>query len=197
MMILLLCLALTGCGGAGDDNELTLQLRADFLAMEGCMGTADFTADYGRRVYEYTAQFSYDKTDGMEIILTAPEEVAGVTARIRQGQTALQFDGVMLDTGPLNADGLSPLDALPALFTAMQSGYIAETGEETFEGVPVLRICCRDPQRTPGQGLESILWFDKENKTLLRGEVRSDGATVVRCVFTAFALRGPTIEEKG
>lgn len=50
----------------------------------------------------------------MTLVITAPEEVAGITATVENGQTFLKFDGVQLETGPLNADGLSPLDALPA-----------------------------------------------------------------------------------
>ena len=104
----------------------------------------------------------------------------------------MTFDGVQLETGPLNEEGLSPLDALPALLTAMESGYIAETGSELLGDQEVLRIFCREPEAEPGQGLETVLWFDKAQKTLLRGELRSDGSTVIQCVFSAFILQQPT-----
>ena len=125
----------------------------------------------------------------MTLVITAPEEVAGITASIREGQTCLEYDGVRLETGPVNADGLSPLDALPTFLTAMDSGYIAETGSERMGETEVLRICCRDPETEPGQGLETVLWFDKAQKTLRRGEVRSDGFTVIQCEFSAFILK--------
>ena len=121
-------------------------------------------------------------------MITAPEEVAGITATIAQGQTFLTFDGVQLETGPLNEDGLSPLDALPAIFAAMESGYIAETGSELLGETETLRLCCRDPERAPGEGLETLLWFDKADQTLMQGELRQDGATVIRCTFSDFIL---------
>jgi len=192
MIPLLLCVCLCGCVGEPEDNERTLQLRADFLSRTGCSGTMDLTADYGQRVYEYTVEFSESETDGLTLTITAPEEAAGITARIAQGQTALEYDGIQLETGPLNSDGLSPMDALPAFFEAMESGYMAETGTEMIGETEVLRICCRDPELDPGQGLETVLWFDKAQKTLLQGEVRSDGSTVIRCEFSAFNLHQAT-----
>ena len=186
--LLLLCL-LCGCTGADSNNDLTLELRSDFLSREGCSGVMELTADYGQRVYAYTVEFDGTVKDGMSLVITAPEEVAGITANIREGQTYLEYDGVRLETGPVNEEGLSPLDALPTFLTAMESGYIAETGSEMMGETEVLRICCRDPETDPGQGLETVLWFDKAQKTLLRGEVRSDGFTVIQCEFSAFILK--------
>lgn len=195
MMTLLLTLALCGCGSGESGNDLALALRTDFLAMEGCAGSMEVTADYGERVYEYTVEFSGNQTQGLDLVLTAPEEVAGITAHVAQGQTALEFDGLVLETGPLNENGLSPLDALPTFLTAMQSGYIAETGEETMDEQAFLRLTFREPEKPAGKGLESVLWFEQETKTLRKGELRSDGRMVVRCDFSSFTLVQPSAEK--
>lgn len=188
VLLLLPVILLCGCTGEQEDNDLALQLRADFLDRTGCAGTMEVTADYGQRVYQYTVTFSGNEKDGLSLVITAPEEAAGITATIAQGQTFLTFDGVQLETGPLNETGLSPLDALPAFLTAMESGYIAETGTELLGEAEALRLCCREPERAPGQGVETLLWFDKTNQTLLQGELRQDGATVIRCTFSEFLL---------
>ena len=140
-------------------------------------------------------EFSGNQTQGLDLVLTAPESVAGITAHVAQGQTALEFDGLVLETGPLNEVGLSPLDALPAFLTAMQSGYIADTGEETIDGQALLRLTFREPEKQAGKGLESVLWFEQETKTLRKGELRSDGRTVVRCDFSSFTLVQPGAEK--
>ena len=195
LLALLLAVPLGGCTGEGEDNALALQLRADFMDRQGCAGTMEVTADYGQRVYEYTVTFSGTEEEGLSLVITAPEEAAGITATVAQGQTFLTFDGVQLETGPLNEDRLSPLDALPAFLTAMESGYIAETNSELLGETETLRLCFRDPARSPGEGLETILWFDKAEKTLLQGELRSDGTTVIRCVFSDFIITRAAAEE--
>ena len=155
IVCLLLAALLGGCSKTESENDLALQLRSDFLAMDGCSGTMDVTADYGQRVYEYTVSFSSTQKDGMTLVITAPEEVAGITATVENGQTFLKMLG--------------------------------ET--ET------LRLCCREPEKPAGEGLETVLWFDKAQKTLLRGELRSDGTTVVRCEFSAFIVTKSTTEK--
>lgn len=188
-MIALACaLSLCGCVGEQADNDLALALRSDFLSMEGCTGAMTVTADYGQRVYTYDVEFTSSQKDGMTLTITAPEEVAGISAHIAAGETWLEFDGVQIETGPLNSDGLTPLDALPAILTAVRSGYIAETNSEQAGERDTLRLCCRDPEREPGEGLETVLWFDKEQKTLLRGELRQDGASILQCEFSSFAI---------
>ena len=71
MIGLLLPLALCGCGGADSDNDLTLELRSDFLSREAISGTMDLTADYGQRVYEYTVEFSGTQKDGRMMYLSS------------------------------------------------------------------------------------------------------------------------------
>lgn len=194
----LLCLGLlSGCVGEQSESDLALQLRTDFLSRSGCAGEVMLTADYGQRVYEYTLTFSETEKEGLTLVLTAPESVAGITATVAQGETALTFDGVQLETGPLNDEGLSPLDALPTFFTAMESGFIAETGAEPLGECQTLRLCFRQPEKSPGQGLETVLWFDTESKALMQGEVRSDGRTIIRAAFSSFLLTTKTQQGTG
>lgn len=185
---ILLAVLLCGCTGSQEEDQLALQLREDFLTMAGCSGQMKLTADYGQRVYTYSVTFSSDQEQGMTLVLTAPEAVAGITATIEHGQTNLVYDGVRLETGPLNKDGISPLDALPALIAAVQNGCLAETGSELLGETDTLRLCYRDSEQGTGEGTETTLWFCKDRKTLLRGELRSSGSTVIRCEFSAFNI---------
>ena len=100
----ILAVALCSCTESQEENQLALQLREDFLSMTGCSGQMEITADYGQRIYSYAVTFSSNEETGMTLVLTAPEEVAGITATIEHGQTNLVYDGVRLETGPLNED---------------------------------------------------------------------------------------------
>lgn len=186
-----LCLVLTACGQSTDTGteELALGIRAEYIAMTGCAGETRLTADYGQRVYEYTLEFTYEKDGELVFTVVEPENIAGITARVKDGNTMLEFDGIRLETGELYGDGLSPIDGLPALLDYARSGYIAECGMETIGETRALRICCRDPENQPGKGTEATLWFNSDTHDLMRGEISSDGYTVVRCEFTSFSFQ--------
>ena len=187
LVCVLMITLLTGCGAAGvsEAEELALTIRGEYLAMEGCSLQAAITADYGQRVYEYGMEVSVTG-DETVLTLTAPETVAGLTARITGEEGLLEFDGVSVETGPLDGNGLTPVSALPALLEAARSGYItACTLEE--EGT-VLRVDCGDPTGSPGTGTETVLWFDAATHALVKGEISVDGFRAILCEFTGFAV---------
>ena len=190
MRKLLICvpmiiLLLSGCGGAGvsKEEELALTIRGEYLAMSRCSAKLDVTADYGQRVYQYELEAAWDGAETV-LTITAPETVAGITARLADGESFLTYDGLILETGPMDGEGLTPLSAIPALVEAARSGYITacsldgETGE--------LRLDCGDPEGRPGEGREVALWFDGDSHALTRGEISLDGFRVILCEFTQF-----------
>ncbi len=185
MMILLLC----ACGGgpaAVDESEaLALSIREELLGKTSCLCQADVTADYGQRVYQYKLEAAASAEE-TTVVLSEPETVAGITARLKNGESVLEFDGLSVETGALNADGLTPLSAVPALLEAARSGYIRACAFE--EEKALLRVDCGDPEGTPGTGTEIALWFDAASHALKRGEVSVDGYRVILCEFTAFTL---------
>lgn len=190
ILTITLCLTLTCCGGEGGSQaeQLALDIRGDYLAAAGCTAAMEVTADYGQRVYVYGIDLAWQREGESVLTLTAPEEVAGVTARLEAGSTALEYDGVRVETGALDDAGLSPVGAVPVLLDYVQSGYIASCGMEQETNREVLRVDCRDPEGQPGTGRECALWFDPDTHVLLRGELSQDGYTVIRCVFSDFQL---------
>ena len=185
--VLMMTLFLTGCGGGGgkEAEELALSIRGEYLAMESCAIQASVTADYGQRVYEYEMAVSLNGTETV-LTLSAPETVAGLTARLAGEESQLEFDGLSVETGPLDGDGLTPVSAVPALLEAARSGYITACGLEG-EGT-VLRVDCGDPTGSPGAGTEYALWFDASAHTLIKGEISVDGFRVILCEFSQFTM---------
>lgn len=183
--VLMTTLLLTGCGKAGgsEAEELALAIRGEYLAMDNCAAQAAVTADYGQRVYRYEMAVS---VTGEETLLTlsAPETVAGLSARMTGEENLLEFDGVSVETGPLDDSGLTPVSAVPALLEAAKSGYITACALE--EDGSVLRVDCGDPAGSPGTGAETALWFDAATHALMRGEISSDGFRVILCEFSDF-----------
>ena len=189
VLMISLCLALPACGGEGGGSpaeQLALDVRGELLEAAAGFAQVSVTADYGRRVYEYGVDMTWQAEGETVLTLTAPENVAGVSARILEGETALEFDGTRVETGALDDSGLSPLSGLPLLLEYARTGWMAECGMEELDGRQVLRIDCRDPENAPGEGRACALWFDTETRALLRGELSQDGFTVLRCEFSRF-----------
>ena len=189
MRRLLLCvpmiILLVGCGPAkvSRGEELALVIRGEYLEQAPWRASAAITADYGRRVYEYELEAAWDGGE-TTLTLTAPETVAGVTARLEAGESLLEYDGMVLETGPLNSEGLTPLSAIPTLLEAARSGYITAVSLDGEAGL--LRMDCGDPTGEPGEGTEISLWFDSGSHALVRGEISQDGFRVILCEFTQF-----------
>ena len=183
--VLMTTLLLAGCGRpeGTEAEELALTIRGEYLAMETCSARAAITADYGQRVYEYEMDMA---VDGEETVLTlsAPETVAGLTARLEGADGFLEFDGLSVETGPLDSSGLTPVSSLPALLEAARSGYIAACALE--EDGALLRVDCSDPVGSPGSGTEYVLWFDASTHVLARGEISVDGFRVILCELSDF-----------
>ena len=185
VLCVLMTTLLTGCGqpGVSEAEELALTIRGEYLAMDRCAVQVSVTADYGQRVYQYELAAA---VSGEETVLTlsAPETVAGLTARITGEDSRLEFDGLSVETGPLDGSGLTPVSALPALLEAARSGYITACALEE-EGA-LLRVDCGDPAGTPGTGTETALWFDASSHALVQGEISVDGFRVILCEFSDF-----------
>lgn len=188
-LMMTLCL-LTGCGremkGTNSADELALAIRAEYLTMTACAATAEVTADYGQRVYEYTLSISWQKDGETVLKVLAPENIAGITARMQNGTGYLEYDGVSLETGPVSANGLSPVVAVPVLFDCIFSGFISECDFETVGEKRQVWFCCREPDVSPGTGTEVAFWFDAESFALTGAEVFSDGYSVIRFDFIDF-----------
>ena len=158
MMILLLS-ACTGGAEGNEAEELALQIRGEYLAVDG---------------------------EETTLTLSAPDTVAGITARVTGQDGQLEYDGLSVETGPLDPEGLSPVSAVPALLEGARSGYIVSCALE--EDGTLLRMDCGDPEGTPGTGSEVSLWFDTSTHALSRGEISVDGFRAILCEFTDFAM---------
>ena len=189
LCVLMMTVLLTACGSGEESRaeELALTIRGEHLAAQSCAGTAALTADYGQRVCRYEVDFTSDEEETV-LTLTAPETVAGITARLSWDEgSLLEYDGAVLETGELDDEGLTPVSAIPAILERVREGFLDSCVLEEEEGQPArLRLCIRDPEQELGHGVETSLWFDAASRRLLRGEISRDGFCVIQCEFTSF-----------
>ncbi len=187
--VLMISLLLSACGGTeGESGDaLALKLRGEFLAADSCSGTAVVTADYGQRIYRYEMNFLSDE-EQTTLTLTAPETVAGLTARLSwEDGSVLEYDGAVIETGPLNEAGLTPVSSIPSMLRTLREGYLDTCVLEEREEGRTLRITSRDPAMEPGQGPETVIWFSGEPMRPVRGEIWQDDLCVIQCEFSTFS----------
>ena len=183
MMGLLFLPACSGAGSVSPEEELALTIRGEYAALSTWTAQAEITADYGQRVYEYAVAAEFDGAQ-TRLTLTAPDTVAGLTAVLTENSGALEFDGLWVETGPLDPEGLTPAAALSALVETARTGYITAC---RLEEDGLLRVDCGDPESDPGVGTETALWFQPDSHQLLRGEISREGFRAIRCDFSDFS----------
>ena len=188
MMTLLFC---AGCGGQKIDEaeQMALDIRSRYLSMSGCTAMLEITADYGDRVFECALELDHTAGGDTVLTVTEPEILRGVTARLKDGNSYLEFDGLMLDTGPLSPEGYSPIDCVPFLLEQIRGGFISRWGLETLGEQECVRFTTGDPAGQTGEGTECELWFDKESFALMKGEIAVDGSMVLRCDVREFSWK--------
>ena len=177
-------LLLAACGGTGmsEAEELALTIRGEYLETTRWTGRAAVTADYGQRVYQYEMTVTASQEETV-LTLTMPENISGITARIVGKEGLLEYDGLSVETGPLDGEGLTPVSAIPVQLEAARSGYMTTC---TLEEEGLLRVECGEPEGSPDSGRIVTLWFDGETHALRKGEISVDGFRVILCEWTEF-----------
>lgn len=126
---LFMLLILTGCAGKRDPTQGALDFRTALMEAGGCSFTADVTAQVDDRVYNFTLDCVHSG-DGTAITVTAPEIIAGITAKVQAGQTQLEYDGAILEFGKLANGTVSPVAAPGLLAQCWTGAYIAFEGSD-------------------------------------------------------------------
>lgn len=176
MMTLLL---LAGCG----EREARLErgftaFREAVTVAESITARVEMTVSSGSTAADYTLDLAYDG-QSCELTIAEPELLAGVKAIVSHGEGTVAYGSVRLGAGTIDADGLTPVSALPAMLDAMQSGYLELLWWEGDTIVSRLHI---------GDTSVMTLWLQPDTLTPIAAEIASDGLTVLRCEFGTWAI---------
>ena len=187
--VLMMTLLLSGCKGGRESSPETaaLALRDTYEDLAGWSSTVDITAEVGNKVFDFTLDAVWQKDGEMVLTITAPELLAGITARIADGETVLEYDGAGLSLGLLDGRGLTAVSAVPWVMEQIASGYMAKCAW-AGENKELLEITFRDPEAVSGKGTEYRVTFDRETLALNGAEVSVDGASVLTVVFRGFTM---------
>lgn len=165
-MPLIVCIALmlTACGGGASRSSVE-KFSQELRERENLRFTSRIRAEYDDRCAEFTLEY-ISGSDGCTVTVISPDIIKGVSAHVKAGETALEYEGVMLDTGMLDDFGLSPMSALPLLVDAMKNGYLDSAWEENGELAAIF---------VPSDEISVEVHMDKYTKTPVSAEISSSG----------------------
>lgn len=188
--VLMITLLLSGCragSGGNTPEEEALALRETYQALAGWSASADLSVCYTETVYDFSLDAQWRRDGETVLTVTAPELVAGITARVAQGETVLEYDGAGLSLGLLDDSGLTPVSAVTACMEQIQRGWMAKcawAGDNDAH----LQISFQDPEREDNAGTQFLLTFDRAGYALLSAEVSAQGRTVLSAQFSDFTM---------
>ena len=178
-VLMITLLLLPGCGEREKRLESGFEtFRETLTVAESLTAKVELTVSSGATAANYTMAVAYDGRR-TEMTLLAPEILAGITAAAELGQTSIAWENVRLGAGPLDADGLTPVSAVPAMLEAMQSGYVELLWWEEEYIAARLHI---------GETSVLTLWLEEKTLTPVSAEISSGGLAVLCCDITAWEI---------
>lgn len=183
MMTLLLAL-LCACGGREETESR--QVQEEFRDLRAQV-EATLTCHYGDEVRTYGISCRYTP-EKSAVAITAPAELAGVSAEFDGQRLSLRYDDVLIDAGIYSGAGLSPLWAAPSLLRAMGEGYLLEYGREDVGEEPCLRAAFEITGEDGEKTLYTV-WLDGEDRPV-RGEITVEETVVYGLDFISFTKEG-------
>lgn len=186
-MIFALTVLLTGCAPGPSAAAAARQLQERYRTGPVIAAQAEVLADYGERAYAYSVNIQGSRDTGC-LTVTAPEEIAGTGTAWRDGQTALDYEGISLETGPLSPDGLSPADGVPVVLTALAEGAVVEQGWTDWgEAKHCLYLLLENPA-TAGPDSRIAVWGDPATGALVHAEVLWQEKRVLSFTFADYVV---------
>ena len=170
---------LTACGSTKQQRLESVRTRlaeAQEIAM-----TAQVQADFGETIERYTLEYSYDGTCWTALV-TQPEFVSGVTARITEDASELEYDGAILTTGDLIGNGIVPISAVPLMHETLQQGMTDCVWEE---GELLAGTFIYD------DAISVSVWFDAEGFPTA-AELAENGIVKGSCILTNVEIKEAT-----
>ena len=186
LFALMLTLLLTACGGE-EERDPASELQAAYAGLAAATLEADITCHYDDEPRTYTMLCDYTPGSSTVTVL-APEDLAGISATVAEGELTLSYEDVSLDAGSYSAAAISPVAALPKLMEAAAAGYVSQQSVEELEERSCLRLSC---DLDGEEGDLYTTWFDQETLLPLYSEISVDGVVVYQVAWSRFEVREP------
>ena len=167
-LMLVLCVLMSSCAKSSLEDKVNGFVGTLNTAKELTF-TAKVRTEYDTKTVAFELDYTAD-SEGCTVTVVEPKLIQGIRAHIAAGETELQFDDLILDTGELDSFGLSPMSALPLLIDALKNGVCDSVWEENGEIAAHM---------TASDTLSAQIRFDKYTMTPTCAELISEGTVKV------------------
>lgn len=170
------CLTLTACGSS---KQQKVESARDRMAeAQAITMTAQVEADFGETIEQYTLEYTYDGACWTALV-TQPQFISGITARISKDASELEYDGAVLTTGDLTGNGISPISAVPLMHETLREGMTDCVWEEgdLFAGTFVY-----------DDAISVSVWFDAAGNPTA-AELAEKGIVKAKCILTEVEIK--------
>lgn len=180
--ILASSLLLCGCGKREEEEIHALQSR--YAAMEQVTMESEITCHFDGGSRSFTVVTTCND-QGATTTVTAPEEIAGLSATVTGEELLLRYEGAALSAGVPAV--LSPAACVPWLLRSVAQGYLLDYGGETIDGLDCLRAAL-DTTAPDGSKILCTVWLERETGVPCYTEFSTDGVVVLTIRTLSFDM---------
>ena len=172
LFALMIPLLLTGCG-ARRDAENWKAFAGAVESSERISFHAEITAHWEESSVSFGADIAREGGE-TRITLTAPETVSGISVHAKDGETTVEFDGVILSLDAGQSETLSPCGAPQRMLAALTQG--------------AMEYCAASSASFTAPDGESVTLWRDETGALTGAEIARNGQKVLTLEITAWTM---------
>lgn len=180
LTLILICF-LTGCGGTNVQIADGLMLRQRLLEGGGCSFIAEITADYGKEIYQFSAECRGDEQGNLQFTVLEPESISGITGSVTETGGKITFDNEVLAFSPIADGQITPVTAPWIFLKTLRSGYIASC----TDGEELTQLQIDDSYNE--KALQLDIWLD-QGKLPVRSEILWEGRRILSLKIKDFTI---------
>ena len=174
-------LFLNGCSSTTKDLDAGMQLRAKILQSSQCSFTAQITAEYDDRLYQFTVDSKMDQSGDLYFTVIEPETISGISGKLSGSGGEIIFDNQILQFPMMAEDLPSPISAPWILINTLRSGYLSSACNED----DVYRLSMDDSYN--GDDYRLDIWLDAEQFPH-QADILLDGKRILTMKVSNFVI---------
>ena len=180
VFFLVACL-LSGCKNSNQDLERALALRQKMLSATSCQFETEVTADYGDKLFSFSAMCNVDSGGELTFSIISPESIQDISGTISDSGGKLTFEDAALNFPLLSEEELSPVSAPWIFMKTLRSGYLTSVGQDA----DLLRVSADDSYQEGAMKLD--IWINEADQPV-QADILHNGSRILSLRIRNFQI---------